>query len=109
MLLHIDCNQWPRRLALLVGALSLVLAGVLAPVHLARAHHGHLCSADTSQPSDCFVCLHWQHHAAQPAAAWTAPPVGPASTLIIAPSPRAGNRAVPASGGRDPPADVVFS
>lgn len=107
--MHLDCNHRLGRLSLLLGALGLSLAGVLAPVHLALAHHGHLCAADTSQPSDCFVCLHWQHHAAQPVATWTAPPTGPASHLIIAPAPRAGNRALPASRGRDPPADVVFS
>lgn len=96
-------------MGLLLGALCLSLAGVLAPVHLALAHHGHLCADDTSQPSDCPVCLHWQHHDAQPASVWTAPPTGPTTDLIIVPAPRDGNRAVAPSRGRDPPADVPFS
>lgn len=109
MLLHLDCNRRIGRLSLLFGALCLSLAGVLAPVHLALAHHDHLCVADQDQPSDCFVCLHWQHHAAQQVASWTAPPTGPTTDLIIAPDCRAGNRTVPAIRGRDPPADVVLS
>jgi hypothetical protein len=97
------------RWLLVAGALAMSLAGVVMATHQVLAHSCHAdhhAAGDSSQQSDCGLCLHWQHHASATAPVIALPEPARGDQLPGADAPLPGPSFVPEACGRAPPADV---
>ena len=92
------------RVALLLAATSLALAGVLAAVHLATAH---ACPVHPGDHGQCAVCLHLQHQVAEQVVCWH-PSTPERSADLAPPAARdAGSVSRPTPVSRAPPAVIL--